>query len=77
MHRLFPNKRHLWIKDTNRYKFHYIHPLKFLCFLCVCVCVQVVLPCGSFQPAVASTNKKQAKAQAALACLQGIGLVEK
>ncbi|CAI8058112.1 Protein Son [Geodia barretti] len=38
---------------------------------------KVVLPCGSFQPAVASTNKKQAKAQAALACLQGIGLVEK
>lgn len=41
------------------------------------LCVQVVLPCGSFQPAVASNNKKQAKAQAALACLQGLGLVEK
>ena len=35
---------------------------------------QVTVPLGTFQPAVASNNKKVAKAQAALAALQGLGL---
>ena len=34
---------------------------------------QVSVPLGTFQPAVASPSKKQAKAQAATACLQGLG----
>ena len=36
--------------------------------------LQVTVPLGTFQPAVASNNKKVAKAQAALAALQGLGL---
>lgn len=35
---------------------------------------RVTVPLGTFQPAVASNNKKVAKAQAALAALQGLGL---
>lgn len=37
---------------------------------------KVILPSGSFQPAVPSSSKKQAKVQAALACLQALGFVE-
>ena len=36
---------------------------------------QVSIPVGTYQPAVSSPNKKAAKAQAALAALQGMGLI--
>ena len=39
--------------------------------------LQVTTPAGTFQPVVSSATKKLAKAQAALACLQALGLVEK
>ena len=38
--------------------------------------LQVAVPLACFRPAVASPNKKLAKAQAALACLQGLGFVQ-
>jgi len=34
---------------------------------------KITVPLGTFQPAVGSPSKKQAKAQAATACLQGLG----
>ncbi len=37
--------------------------------------LQVTVPMGTFQPAVASPTKKLAKAQAATACLQALGFV--
>jgi len=45
------------------------------CITSFSIVTQVTVPLGTFQPETTSSTKKQAKFQAAIACLVGIGVL--